>query len=92
MRVNFFAATCALLFELGLTSAVYNTGSDLSQMQDFESMQMAQTWTALDLEAQPGKNGDKAKADAEKKKAEAMKAKAKAQTEQAKAKVKTAEA
>ncbi len=90
MRVNFFAATCAVLFELGLTSAVYNTGSDLSQMQDYESMQMAQTWTALDLEATPA--NDKAKAEAEKKKAEAMKAKAKAQAEQAKAKTKQAEA
>ncbi len=79
MRVNFFAATCAVLFELGLTSAVYNTGSsDLAQMQELESMQMAQTWTALDLEATPAQ--DKAKAAADKKKADAKTAAAKAET------------
>ncbi len=85
MRVNFFAATCAVLFELGLTSAVYNTGSsNLAQMQDLESMQMAQTWTALDLEATPAEN--KAKASADKEKAKAKTAQAEAQKEKAKAK------
>ena len=72
--MNFFAATCAILFELGFTSSITNSNQGLALNQELDgTMQMAQTWTAIDT---MDDKADKEKAEKDKKKAEGEKKKA----------------